>query len=141
MGEYLIQLLIATIPALITGGLAYLTAINKSKNKINAIKVSAEEVQKENKDKFKELEKERQHDLKKLKEERSADLKYYQGQLEAQAKYDETKMQNNFAYKAISDLYEKHDGDFFKISEEASKLDGISQADKIREVARKKKKK
>lgn len=154
MAEYLVQILVATIPALITGVIAYLTASKKAKSEMETVKIQAdkdlerlkleseanlEQLEKENKAKFEDLEKQRAHDLTVLKEERASDLEYYKGQLEAQAKHDETMMQNEYVNRAMGDFYKKHDGDIFKMEEEIEGRKGNTQAEKAKQFAEKKK--
>lgn len=147
MEEYLMQILVATIPALITGILAYVTANKKAKSEMETVEIQAnkelERIEKDNQAKFEDLERQRKHDLEKLKEERKNDLIYYKGQLEAQAGYDETMKQNrmvsDMTSKYISDLYEKSNGDLQKMMEEVENIGGNSQADKVRQFAKKKK--
>ena len=142
------NVLLASIPALITGLISYFTARYQSRNEIKSIKIKSEEelkkLREDNENNYQTLEKQMEHDLKKLEKERKEDLEFYKGQLEANAKFDAETKQNELIYsvmeQALNGNAEKVSDDMMNFADKLYDLNGDVQKNKMDSFLKSKKK-
>ena len=113
------QILIAVVPAIVSGIVAYYKATSNAKVEIHKVEKNAET-------ELARIEKEYEGKVKELQEERKADLAYYQGKLEADNKQAEQNYINELTAKFMGDLFDGSiDGDQIKNMEDiVKKMDG-----------------
>ncbi|MCD8904023.1 hypothetical protein K2V56_00925 [Staphylococcus chromogenes] len=92
------QILIAVVPAIISGLVAYYKATSNAKVEIHKVEKNAET-------EIIRIEKEYEGKIKKLQEERKADLNYYKGKLEADNKQIENNYINQLTAEVMSGLF------------------------------------
>ena len=93
------QILIAIVPAIISGLVAYYKATSNAKVEIHRVEKNAET-------EIIRIEKEYEGKVKKLQEERKADLDYYRGKLEADNKQTENDYINQLTAEMIGGLFD-----------------------------------
>lgn len=100
----LVQLLIAIIPAIISGLVAYYKSKNDMQAKIMEIKTRAES-------EIKRVEKDYEGKIKHLQEQTKSNLEYYKGKLEADSKKTEKDHINDLTSKLIHNMLDDRNND------------------------------
>ena len=113
------QILIAVVPAIISGLVAYYKATSNAKVEIHKVEKNAET-------ELSRIEKEYEGKVKELQEERRADLAYYEGKLEADNNQAEKDYINQFTAKMMGGLIDGtiDENQMKKIENMVKKMDG-----------------